>query len=464
MKNKSQLSIYLIIYSSIAILLLSGLLIWINYFITSTVREVYKKRLFAIAEAGVEYYRWHLNHAPRDYTDGTNRPGPYVHNFYDRLGNLIGNFILDITPPPTGSTIVKIKSTGKLNEYPNLEKVIEVTLGIPSFAKFSVVANDNMRFGPGTYVYGEIHSNKGIRFDGVAYNLVSSALTTYDDPDHTDPEEWAVHTHVNPMDPYPPTPFLNRPDIFKAGRRVGVPNVDFVGITKNLADIKQIASSSGIYIGPSTKQGYEIILKTNDTFDLYRVDEKEQSCYDDSWSIRRKTFIRTFSIPENGVIFVEDNVWVSGQINNKRILIASARFPDELSKRTNIIINQSLKYTNYDGKDVIGLIAQNNILVGLKSEDNLRIDAALIAQNGKVGRLYYPSYCGTYYKRNSITVYGMIGSNMRYGFSWVCSGSIYCSGYKDRYLIYDPNLLFGPPPEFPLTTEFYDILRWQEIK
>jgi len=65
MKNKSQLSIYLIIYSSIAILLLSGLLIWINYFITSTVREVYKKRLFAIAEAGVEYYRWHLNHAPR---------------------------------------------------------------------------------------------------------------------------------------------------------------------------------------------------------------------------------------------------------------------------------------------------------------------------------------------------------------------------------------------------------------
>gem|GEM_PF-4749616 len=22
----------------------------------------------------------------------------------------------------------------------------------------------------------------------------------------------------------------------------------------------------------------------------------------------------------------------------------------------------------------------------------------------------------------------------------------------------------GPSPEFPLTTEFYDILRWQEIK
>ena len=470
MKKQSQISIYLIIYSSIAIFLLSGLIIWINYFILSTAKDVYKKRILQIAEAGAEYYRWHLNHSPKDYTDGTNQPGPYVHNFYDRKGNLIGKFILEITPPPTGSTIVKIKSKGILNEYPNLEKIVEVTLGIPSFAKYSSVLNDNVRFGQGTYVYGEIYSNKGIRFDGVAYNLVSSALTTYDDPDHEGPNEWAVHTHVNPIDPYPPTPLPNRPDIFKAGRKVGVPNVDFNGITKNLSEIKNIASTSGKYVGPSNAQGYEIVLKTDGTFDLYKVTQKYPACYTyssfgyvDTWSIKNKTFIGNFQIPANGVIFVEDNLWVSGQINNKRLLIGSARFPDQITNRTNIIINQSLKYTNYDGKDVIGLIAQNNILIGLKSEDNLRIDAALVAQNGQVGRLYYSYNCGAEYKRNSITVYGMIGSNLRYGFSWVC-GDIYCSGYKDRYLIYDANLLFGPPPEFPLTTDFYDILKWQEIK
>jgi len=108
MKNKSQLSLYLTIYSSIAIFLLSGFLLWVNYFILSITREIYKKRLLAIAEAGIEYYRWHLNHAPKDYYDGTNQPGLYIHNFYDRLGNLIGTFNLEITPPPVGSTIVKV--------------------------------------------------------------------------------------------------------------------------------------------------------------------------------------------------------------------------------------------------------------------------------------------------------------------------------------------------------------------
>ncbi|MEM2744847.1 MAG: hypothetical protein QXX97_07135 [Nitrososphaerota archaeon] len=463
MKIKSQISLYVIIYSGIAIFLLSGFLIWIQAFILNTQREIIKKKLFAVAESGIEYYRWHLAHAPQDFTDGTNRPGPYEHIFYDRFGNSIGKFILDITPPPVGSTIVKIKSSGILNEFPNVEKSILVTLGIPSFAKYSVVVNDNIRFGEGTEVYGEIHSNQGIRFDGVAYNLVSSALTTYDDPDHTGPQEWAVHTHKNPVDPLPPTPYPQRPDVFKAGRLVGVPRVDFNGITYDLAKIKLEAQTNGVYIGPSNSYGYEIILKPDGTFDLYKVTRVYSDCDNPSWSIRNKTFIRNYQIPQNGTIFIEDHVWVSGQIKNKRVLIGAGKFPDIESERKNIIINQNLTYSNYNGDDVIGLIAQNNVLVGLKSLDNLKIDAALIAQNGFVGRLYYSSLCGSEYLRNSITIYGMIGTNKRYGFAWVC-GNIHCSGYKYRTLIYDANLLYGPPPYFPLSTSFYEVLKWLELK
>lgn len=463
MNKKSQISLYVLVYSGIAIFLLSGFLVWIQSFILNTQREIIKKRLFAVAESGIEYYRWHLAHAPNDFQDGTNQPGPYTHIFYDRFGNPIGKFILDITPPPIGSTIVKIKSTGILNEFPNVEKSILVTLGIPSFAKYSVAVNDNIRFGEGTVVYGEIHSNQGIRFDGVAYNLVSSALTTYDDPDHTGPEEWAVHTHVSPQDPYPPTPFPNRTDVFKAGRIVGAPRIDFNGITYDLNNIKQKAINEGVYLGPSNALGYEIILKTNGTFDVYKVTRLYPDCDNPSWSIRNKTFLRNYPIPNSGIIFVEDNVWVSGQIKNKRVLIGAGKFPDVPSERKNIIINTNLLYSNYDGSDVIGLIAQNNILVGLKSENDLRIDAALIAQNGMVGRLYYSSLCGSEYLRNSITVYGMIGTNQRYGFAWVC-GNIYCSGYRYRTLIYDSNLLYGPPPYFPLSTSFYEILKWIELK
>jgi hypothetical protein len=472
-KLKANVLIYVLVYSLISLIILSGALIWSYSFYLVLNNQIKSKKAFSIAESGTEIYRWYLNHFRENYQG---LQGEY--NFANRLGEIIGKYKLEITPPAPGSTIVKVKSTGNLlNE--NIEKIIEITLGIPSLAKYSVVLNSDVRFGQGTVVYGEIHSNGGIRFDGIANNLVSSALITYDDPDHSGPNEWAVHTHIDPIDPLPPTEWNNRPDIFKAGRRRGVPRIDFIGISSNLADLKNLASTSGVYIpfSGSNKWGYEIIFNENGTFSLYSVNKvfSNTNCYfydpglsstnineryfRNTWSITDKTFIATYNIPQSGIIFVEDNVWVSGKIKDKRIIVASAKFPDNPNERTNIIINNDLTYTNYDGKDVIGLIAQRNIYVGLKSENDLRIDAALIAQNGRVGRLHYSSGCGQEYIRATITVYGMIGSNLRYGFAWTDG-----TGYRDRILIYDYNLLYGPPPRFPLASEFYEILKFKEIK
>src|SRR3989338_3354825 len=69
-----------------------------------------------IAEAGVNYYRWHLAHNPTDYTDGTGQPGPYIHEYKDKDGNAIGSFSLAIDPPPAGTTIVTVRSTGWTNK------------------------------------------------------------------------------------------------------------------------------------------------------------------------------------------------------------------------------------------------------------------------------------------------------------------------------------------------------------
>ena len=82
-------------------------------------------------------------------------------------------------------------------------------------------------------------------------------------------------------------------------------------------------------------------------------------------------------------MFFEDNLWVRGQMNG---VAGDDRFrtiPGQFARRTaNITVNNSLPYTNFNGSDTIALIAQNNINVGLASDDNLAIDAALIAQNG----------------------------------------------------------------------------------
>lgn len=479
-KNRGSFLIQAFIFGTISIIMIGALISWASVNIKASRLSSKREQALQIAEAGVDYYRWHLAHSPSDYTDGTGLSGPYVHDFFDKNDTKIGNFTLEIIPPPEGFTIVTIKSTGKVDSDPSIHRSIVVRMAIPSLAKYAVVANDYMRFGEGTEVYGPIHSNGGIRFDGVAYNVVSSSKTIADDPDHLGKEEFAVHTHVNPppqtgtndnirLVEAPPNSVPSRSDIFVAGRIFPVPAVDFVGLTTDISQMKTKAQSNGRYISSSGSLGYHIVLKTNGTFDLYRVTRLEDfsnSCkYSESdwsvWSIRNngQTFVANYSMPSNGIIFVEDDVWVDGQIQNKRITIASGRFPDNVNNRPAIIVNSDLLYTYYDGRDVISLISQGDINVGLKSDTNLRIDGALVAQNGRVGRHYYSSSCGTGYVRDSITLYGMIASNGRYGFAYTNG-----TGYDTREIIYDANLLYGPPPSFPLTSDQYEIISWEEVR
>lgn len=466
-----QMALQVLIYGGLTVVLMAGFLMWADTNINAGIRYSNRALALSIAESGIEYYRWHLAHAAEDYQDGTGQPGPYTHNFYDKSGNKIGEFILDITPPPVGSSVVTVKSTGKIDVDSSIEKIIEVKMGIPSLAKYAAVLNADVRFGSGTTVSGEIHSNKGVRFDGLAYNLVTSALSSYDDPDHSDTYyEFGVHTHISPIDPLPPASVPARTDVFTVGRQFPVPEVDFVGIIQTLSQIKDNASSSGFYASSSGAFGYEVVLKTNDTFDLYRVNTlvaRPSQCtnYSSSqdgwgtWSVQATSSIGNYSLPTNGLIFLEDNVWVRGQINTARVTVASARFPDNASTRSSITVNNDLLYSNYDSQDVISLIAQKNINIGLRSENDLRIDAALIAQNGRVGRYYYVSGCGSYYIRSIITTYGMIASSQRYGFAYTNG-----TGYQTRNLIYDANLLYNPPPSFPLTPDSYQVLLWKEIK
>ena len=481
-KENGQLSLQILIFGSVAVILLSGFFVWVEVNVKSAVRQLNRSTAFTIAEAGIEYYRWHLAHDSDDYQDGTGQPGPYTHDYYDKDGNLVGRFILEITPPPVGSSVVKIKSTGKIIKDSSIEKIIEVKMAIPSFAKYAVVVDANVRFGAGTTVSGEIHSNKGVRFDGLAYNLIASALSSYDDPDHSGGNEFGVHTHVSPVDPSPPASVPTRTDVFTVGRQFPVPEVDFVGIIQTLSQIKESASSSGFYRGPSGSYGYEVVLKTDDTFDIFRVTAlatPPNGCTNSSnqdgwgsWSVGSETLLGNYPIPANGLIFLEDDVWVKGQINSARLTIASARFPDNPVTRSSITVNDNLLYTNYDGQDVIGLISQKNFNVGLYSQDNLRIDAALIAQNGRVGRYYYrppsqtqqtQSRCSPYHIRNSITTYGMIASSQRYGFAYLdWAGET--TGYLTRNLIYDANLLYSPPPSFPKTSDSYETIYWDENK
>lgn len=471
--QKGQILILMIVFGSIAVYFLGALVSWASLNIKAGRQALNRERALQIAEAGIDYYRWHLAHAPTDFQDGTGAPGPYVHDFRDKDGNIIGQFSLDITSPPLGSTLVRVKSTGNVMAETPLSREIAVQFAKPSIAKYAAAANDVMRFGAGTEVFGPIHSNQGIRFDGLAHNVVTSAVASYDDPDHSGGNEFGVHTHVAPTDPLPPFPVPQRTDVFEVGRQFPVPALDFAGITADLAQMKTDAQTNGFYRPSAGALGYHVVLKTDDTFDLYRVTglvNPPSGCTNSAgqsgwgtWSIQNQQLIGNYPFPANGIIFLEDDIFVDGQINGGRLTIVAAFLPDNPPFRKNIIVNNDLLYTNYDGSDVLGLIAQGNVTVGLVSEDDLRIDAALIAQNGRVGRYYYrppgggSQRCSPNHVRQIITLWGMIATNQRYGFAYTDG-----TGYQTRNLNYDGSLLYGPPPSFPLTSDQYVTLTWEE--
>jgi len=487
-KKGSALVYALIILSAVSIILVS-LLGYITSQLKFSASRVEKEKAFQVAESGINWYKWYLAHETsgkttqqiNNFWQGDTALGvatPYEHDFYNSSGTAIGKYSITAQKPDVGSTIVTVVSTGWTYKMPNLKRIIQVRFRRPSWSEYAVLANDFMRFGEGTQVYGKIDSNEGVRFDGVAYNVISSAVANYDDPDHSGGVEFGVHTHVNPPpgsgvdDSFrpleaPPNPVPNRSDVFKAGREFPVPEISFNGVLSDLTFIKTESQnpSHGLYFDDSDS-GRHIILKTDGTMDVSKV-----LSYDtDSNSITSESASTNYSIPNNGVVFVENNAWIEGTINNEKVTIVAANLIG--GNPANIYIGMNnINYTNFDGRDIIGLIAQKDVEVIRDSQDFLTIDAALLAQSGRVGRKHYGTWCTNWTQvwwwwvctdwttdhKNTITLNGSMATNKRYGFAWTDG-----TGYVNRVLNFDNNLLYYPPPYFPTGTE-YSIDSWKEL-
>lgn len=420
-----------------------------------------------IAEAGINYYLWHLTHDSEDYADGTGDTcdpscGPYIHDYKNASGEVIGTYSLEITPPETGENYATVVSTGQLTLSAE-KKIIEARLGIPSFARYAILSTDDLWFGPTEDSYGPVHSNVGVRHQGEAWNgiVTASNETYYCTSGSCGQQGW--HPGVW-CDDYPLCPLLH------GGYNFPVPPIDFNQITADLAQIKVDAQAGGLYFGASGAKGYHIVLdQTN--FRLYRVTNtkcaEQRTCnvYTQAgWmrvadDINTETLIGTYSFPANGLVFTEDNLWIEGTINNVQLTFAAARFPDTSSTNASIIINNNLLYTNYDGTDKIGLIAQKFITFPKISPNYLEVDAAMVAQHGYVEWHNYPN---TIYQQ--FKLHGAVATNGGLVWSWVAGGSEpvnVISGYRETITEYDEYLTFGPPPSFP-TTGAYTILYWEE--
>lgn len=459
---------YGIVIMTVVAILLTSIVSFLGQQTKLSLRVHAREQSFQISESGIRYYRWYLAHTIEGRTTAqiaafwaTGNPigvtSSYEVEYVDPGGEAIGKYRLEVTAPPAGSTVIEVKATGWTYRYPDDKRIISVRFRKPAWSENAFMLNEFNRFGEGTEVFGRIHSNEGIRFDGIAHNLVTSSVATYNDPDHSGGNEFGVHTHKTTTDPLPPAAVPARTDVFRAGRQFPVSTVDFNGVVGDLSYMKSQAQSgtNGSRYFDNAHQGRHIILNSNGTYSIRTVKAfssgtNEISSYQGNWS--------SYTIPNDGVIFVENNIWVEGAVSNKRVTIAAANMTSGALK--SIYLGRDIRYTNYENcTDIVGLIAQGDVEIYKASEDDLRIDASLVAQSGRVGRQNYQG--GTDVHKDLITIYGAIASNQRYGFEWADNNGNHVGGYYNRDIIYDKNILYCPPPFFPTGSQYEQDL-WQE--
>ncbi len=451
-KHKGAILIFILIFGAAAtIMIVGGVASYAIFEHKASLIKHNRDLAFDIAEAGTNYYRWHLAHTQDDYMDGTDSPGPYTHAYVNKDGETIGYYALSITPPLTGSTIVTISSTGWLVSAPSVRRTVVVRVGFPALTNYTFLVNGNMSFSSTTVVHGEVLSNGGIRFDAQTDAAVESARSTYTLSGVTHPGVWGSGG---------PTSFWNYP----------VPAQDFNSITADLADLRTEAIAAGIYLASSGAQGWQLVFLTNGTFDLYRVNTRQCAigytgtsyCYD----IGTRTFVQNYTIPANGSIFVEDDVFVEGTVNG-RVTIGAGRFPVLATTYRDIIITNNLVYRAQASDDVIGLIAQRDVVVPRNVPNTMEIDAAALAQFGSIYRpdYYRASARSAVYTnavRNSLTFFGSQIAYTGTGWKYVVGGTV-ISGFVNTSHVYDGNLRYYTPPGFPVGN-VYDLLSWEEVE
>lgn len=497
-------------------MILTSLMTYITSQLNYSKDRVERERAFQTAEAGIYYYKWYLAHELagktaeqiEDFWENGNPIGidaPYEAEFSDPGGSAVGKYSLDVEAPEGGSTVLTVTSTGWTYKKPSVQRIVQARFRRPSWSEYIFLSNNYMNFGTDSIVYGKVHSNFGIRFDGKAYNTVSASPPRFDDPYKGGSAlDFGVYTTKAPADPSP-APSYPWPDgtvpvnsnVFVGGREFPVSGVNFTGVTTDLSFMKAKAQSGMGQYFDNFGIGRKITLKPDGTYNVCTVNAANSNSHAISTSSgfigrvdgatngtngtycttgsccsfsscpwiqsskheRGKCVTQdTYPIVDKGVIFVEDNIWLEGSIDGKRVSVvagnlsgggSSADIYIGISSTNEGNVSGNIRLAAYDCSNMLGLVAQRDIRILDEAPNDFTVDAALLAQTGLVGIINGMS-------GNSITFNGAIASYLQPYFKQGVSG------FEDRTYNFNNKLLYCPPPYFPTGTE-YSIDQWDEL-
>ena len=465
-KNKGMVLIITLAFGVIFLIIFGGTLSFILFQAKSYEKRKAWVEALNIAEAGANYYQWCISHEIFDCVGEK--------DYYDSSGQLMGKFFIENNEEIScGQTITRrIYSTGWTTKIPETKRKILVQYGRVSVAKYSYIVHENVWAGNDREIWGLYHSNGGIRMDGTNYSIVSSYLP-----------EWVCTSSLGCSTC--PTNYGCRiegddcvcPGVFTTtnNAKTGLfiyPNnpFDFDHISVDLDILKQKANSNNSYFKPSVEidsqaDGYHLKLKSDGTYEVWIITDlsyvsgysTEDGWQDDYFLIADEYRYGTYTINQScGVIFFEDNLWVSGTVNGK-VTVASANLITS-GVETSVVLPDNILYASDDGSDGLSIISEQNILISPQSPNNMTLKGIFIAQKGRFGRNHYINNF-----KDLLEIFGSTVSYGRTGTQWT-SGSIIVSGYRIRHDYADQNLVYGAPPFVPYISKDFKIIKWEEVR
>jgi hypothetical protein len=443
-------------------------------------QEMGQSKGLAIAEAGLEYYRWHLAHFPTDLQDGTGHAGPYAITYDDPEGGSVGTYTLSIAGNLACNQIssVDITSVGAPSDGSGGTATLVARYAKPTVAQYSYILNSSVWAGADRIIQGPYHSNGGIRMDGTTNAPVTSSLSSWDCTSS-----------------FGCSPDTNEPGVFGAGPNSSLwsyptPQVDFSAIAANFSTLKAVAQSSGLYFprvssgtsGVAAGRGYHLIFNSNGTVTVKQVtseyntpsipidNQSVTTLQNDYTYIQTETTIGTYALPANcGLIFVEDNTWIEGVIPSKVTVVAANVTNTGINP--NIMLPNNITYSNPSGTSGLLAISENDVLITPNSPQNMNLNGIFVAQGGAFGRNMYTCTETGDDTRGTLTIHGTTVSNDRTGTQWSYPGSSFgcggssgteTSGYTTRIDAFDRQLSTNPPPFTPTISPTFEFVDWRQ--
>jgi len=462
MKNNERGSISLtaIVFVAVFLMIFSGLSNMLTMQKRTEDAQENKTNSFEVAESGLNYYTWHLAHFPTELQDGTAHGGPYQHAFSDGYGNPIGKYSLKVsgTTQCSNLTSVKIISTGWLDSAPDLKTTITAVYTRPTIASFTYITDQNIWFGPDENVWGELHSNGGIKMDGNNDSLVTSQRSTW-----ICPPSLGCGNEV-------------RPGIFGSGSGSALWHFpafyfDFTGVALNFSTLATLAKNGGVYLpsstsiaGYSSSLGYHLVFMGDGSIQVYIV----KTAYGDSGQTydgpvvtkylrisTQSSLYQTLSLPSGcSFLYSESPIWIEGTVKGKIAVVTGDS--NNGAGTNNIVLVNNINYSTNDGTDGLLALAQGDINLTYNSPDNIVLHGLFMSANGRFTRDYYAGNIVT-----SFTLYGAIVNKKTGTNSWESGGHV-VSGYRTSNTYFDKTLMDNPPVLTP-TIGDWTITKWSQL-